>query len=1033
MSSIDNSDERVDEIIRKLYESREKRAEEQASSAAESPAGTGAPRIFKAGSSRPVHEEPAEKAESEKAQKPKTVFGKSEGKKSPDDRIERALKAAREAEKRAAEKRKAEKEEALKEEKLRAAGRAAANRPIEASDDADSWLNDIDASAVSRAEEEKKAEQKAEEKAEQQAGEKAGEPKENPEEAPAESAATEEAAEEPAAEAEEKVPEAKKPAQEDTVKLRKERFMKSLAEIDASFERDETPAEAPREAAAAVPKAAGSTADPFQSDRFSFEDSRPDVREDDAGRYETRSILKALSVDEGPEDYGEINKTMLTPSMERATEAFDKVEEDTEAGNIPEEVPEERDLSGHPIFKTEYKPEEIVPEESEEQKSELQAPEADKEHPLEQLDSKAAEVAADGVLNVEANAEDQSFKKFFGNTVIMDTAPIRERLRKAQNRKRREEPEKKEEESQEESQQPGIQSSDEFRSPSQTEHFAEIYDREVSTCTFRTVISFIISAVLIYLNLTAEYTRFLAESFSSNPRIFAAVNAVLMLVCIAFNYRSVFSGFSKLVSFKANADSVTSFAAIISFAEALVDVIGTRDAVRPYTACVASLALAFSALGDQLTAKRNRSNFTAISGQFEKYATAPMDDEQFTRRITREFRTHDNKVLLKRKTGFTDGFVEYSRSSDIENSKMSLPTSIVFIIAVLCGVIQIIRQQSVSDVFATMAAAAALSSPFTATLASAHPMYRMQQKLSKLGTTVPGYKAVDEITDSNCVLLEARELFPKGNVMLHGIKTFEKERIDKAILYAASVLINSCDTLSNVFMNVIQGKTEMLYNVDSVVYEDGLGFSFWVDKNRVLLGSRQLLENHDIEIPSRDYENRYTKKSTRDAIYLAVSGRLYAMFVVSYRPNAEVQRALNGFAKEGINIVVRSRDFNVTADRISKMYNIPRSTITVVSESDMIELGEKTNFIAHTKSALTHIGTMSSYVNGIIGCYNVKQGLRFATLLELVCMIFGSVLGIALTLWGTLIGSGVMRILLFQLCWLCVSVLATVIRRYKLY
>ena len=43
-----------------------------------------------------------------------------------------------------------------------------------------------------------------------------------------------------------------------------------------------------------------------------------------------------------------------------------------------------------------------------------------------------------------------------------------------------------------------------------------------------------------------------------------------------------------------------------------------------------------------------------------------------------------------------------------------------------------------------------------------------------------------------------------GSVQLHGIKTFEKERIDLAILYAASVLESNCETLRDIFMAILQ-------------------------------------------------------------------------------------------------------------------------------------------------------------------------------------------------------------------------------------
>ena len=90
-------------------------------------------------------------------------------------------------------------------------------------------------------------------------------------------------------------------------------------------------------------------------------------------------------------------------------------------------------------------------------------------------------------------------------------------------------------------------------------------------------------------------------------------------------------------------------------------------------------------------------------------------------------------------------------------------------------------------------------------------------------------------THLNTVLLSARELFPAGSVRLHGIKTFEKERIDIAILYAASILVKHCDTLKAIFLNIIQNNTKLLYNVESVTAEAGYGFTGWIEHNLSLI------------------------------------------------------------------------------------------------------------------------------------------------------------------------------------------------------
>ena len=526
-----------------------------------------------------------------------------------------------------------------------------------------------------------------------------------------------------------------------------------------------------------------------------------------------------------------------------------------------------------------------------------------------------------------------------------------------------------------------------------------------------------------------EYGLYLPAFVTDIPVVFALTNIGGILLAIIINAKTVFNGFGKLLLFRADSHSVTSFASIMALIESVVYVfIGSGDIT--FTAPIAAFALAFSALGDSVNDSRVYENFRTVSEDFDKFSTTVLQDQQFVKRLTRSLNITDASVLVKRKTGFVDGFMGYSESEDKINRIVSVPTTIVFLVSLCCGVVAYLTGAEIYDVIRTVAFAAAFSTPFISTLSSYKPIADMQRYLSRLGSVVPGFSAVDEVVRSNCIVMEGREIFPKGNVMLHGIKTFEKERIDKAILYAASVLIQSCDTLSHVFLNVIQGKTEMLYDVDSVVYEDGLGFSFWVDQNRILLGKREFLLNHEIEVPSRDYENRYTKKSTRDAIYLAVSGKLYAMFVVSYAPNSDVEKALRGFEREGIGVLIRTRDFNVSPERIANMYHVPRSMISMVSESDILDLQKMTDYVGHTKSPLTHIGTISSFVGGILACYNVKRSLKMSTAIELSCMIVGCLLAVALTILGNILTVGVTATLIFQLCWLVVSVVLLSLRRY---
>ena len=152
----------------------------------------------------------------------------------------------------------------------------------------------------------------------------------------------------------------------------------------------------------------------------------------------------------------------------------------------------------------------------------------------------------------------------------------------------------------------------------------------------------------------------------------------------------------------------------------------------------------------------------------------------------------------------------------------------------------------------------------------------MQSSAAKVGAVVPGPSAVENLKKTNVVLVGARDLFPPATVRLRGIKTFQKERIDLAILYAASILVEGCDTLRDIFLGVVEGKRDMLYPVENLAAEVGYGFMGWIENNRVIVGSREMMTRHDIEIPSMDYEKRFTGED-KQPIYLAVAGRLFGM------------------------------------------------------------------------------------------------------------------------------------------------------------
>ncbi|MBP0968782.1 MAG: hypothetical protein J5744_01410 [Oscillospiraceae bacterium] len=624
------------------------------------------------------------------------------------------------------------------------------------------------------------------------------------------------------------------------------------------------------------------------------------------------------------------------------------------------------------------------------------------------LDDEKKASASQGILNIKESVDD-NFRELFGDTVIVEHRDSRKSNRR---RDRAEELVYNE-----------LSDDDDEREEDPDEIY-ETLSRRASSSIITAVIAAIASVVIIAF---AYVTHMKGTGYDMVSSI---VTAACLAVSVIANWKTVLPGLAGIFDLKPRLTSLVSFSSLLSIAEPVVSILTGSYPGSAYSAAVTSFALFMTVLGEMLKATRDLRNFRSVSENPQKHASSVVTDRSFVQMLSSGLSDKTTGVMLSRRTGYTDRFANYCDSDNIDFSKAKKTEPIVAAVCVLLGVISyFVKGLSVAESLRVSALAAAVSAPFMSFLMFELPIHLLQMKLNRLGAVVPGYSAAEDVASANSVVLEGRELFPREKVLLHGIKTFEKERIDQAILYAASVLIHSCDTMAHMFMKVIQGKTDMLFDTDSVVYEEGLGFSFWVDQDRILVGRREMLESHGIEVPSRDYENRYTKASTRDAIYLAVAGKLYAMFVIGYSPDEEMSELLKGLVKNDISIIVRTRDFIISPEKISRMYDVPQSMITMVRDSSMQELAKKTEYTRHCPSCLTHVGSVGAFLGGMIGCNDLLGKTGLSSIMGLVGMVIGILLAAVLALFGGLDTVKVTSVALYQVIWSVIHFIAILIMR----
>ena len=550
--------------------------------------------------------------------------------------------------------------------------------------------------------------------------------------------------------------------------------------------------------------------------------------------------------------------------------------------------------------------------------------------------------------------------------------------------------------------------------------------------TLSMTVTGILTLALLYLGISSTGVFPAVLDPNQVPQAFLGVELVLLVVAAAFNFRPLQEGFLGLGRGRPSPNSLTALAVAGCALQCVVALLlpKTYDPVHlTLYAPIAALLLFGGAAGRRMSAGVVRDNFELITAGVEHSAAYRLQNMELTCLLAEGLEEERPVLLVSRPTSLMKGFLRKSSVRPLSDYGLQKLAWALGIVALVSGLVVYAREREPLQAVSALAAVACLGAPLCAILFSSLCARMQQRSAARVGAVVPGWGAVEELGRINTIVVGAKDLFPRGSVVLHGIKTFEKERIDLAILYAASVLVAGCDTLRDVFLNIIQNKTEMLYPVENLVNERGRGFTAWINGNRVILGNRNMMTAHDIDIPSLDYETRYTK-GEKQPIYLAVSGKLFGMFIVDYRAGKETASVLRVLQQSGISLLVHSDDFSITGPLVEKVYRLRQGSVKVLTSQEMDHLATATGYLPESEGCMLHLGSFASYVGGMRSASSAASAQHSSCLVLCASVAVGAVVGLLLALSGGLLDLALPAIALYQVAWAVPTLAIPVAKKY---
>ncbi len=353
-------------------------------------------------------------------------------------------------------------------------------------------------------------------------------------------------------------------------------------------------------------------------------------------------------------------------------------------------------------------------------------------------------------------------------------------------------------------------------------------------------------------------------------------------------------------------------------------------------------------------------------------------------------RKDDSLVVKQVKADMLSGFEEHGFAPDWFDKLSKVFVIALTAIAVIAGVgAWILSGDAVKAMF-VFTGTFAFCSPFAAMYAGELPLYALSKeqkeirKTSGQQFTVLHADAAQTMADAGAVIIGSESLFPAESVVLHGLRSAAGVRVDEAILDAVSILTAGKSILAPTFLQMISDKKELLKPVDSLTYEDGMGISAWVDDNRVLIGSRKLMENHNIRMPAKEIEHAESGKG-RMILYLARRGELITAFSVSLQVLPQVKRLIGQARNQGVHLYIKTVDCLIE-NNLSLLFGEDADIIGILPSRLHADYDKETMRSDHALSLVLSDGSAFSALHTVLQLKRLRAALELNRLLIVILM-----------------------------------------------
>lgn len=527
-----------------------------------------------------------------------------------------------------------------------------------------------------------------------------------------------------------------------------------------------------------------------------------------------------------------------------------------------------------------------------------------------------------------------------------------------------------------------------------------------------------ITVFLIALNIISCVTA------GYDTKLFQIAGLGLLILTLFIGINNINSGIIALFKKEADLKSAITVASLAALVQNICALAGSALLDHHsflISGCVSAM-FALNEYGEYLRHARTYDAFNFCTGKMKKklYSIQEIENKNEKFEIGRNLLMDSPDIRYSCRAKFPSKLIGQCES-DVSSDKLQaflLPAAIIG--SVICGVVGGIISKDVIYGVTVWAGTMCVCVPAFGVASIQLPLKWANKRLNKAGGLITGQHAIEDYSKTNAIVLDSADLFDTSNCRMHGFKDFKHVRIDDIMLYAAAMVVRSGGPLADVFDQVVSSR-ELLPEVRSFSYEDRMGISGWINGQKVIMGNRNMMRHHNFELDNEEDEEKYTRGG-RQVIYLAIANSMAAMLVVSYAPNKKLIPFIKRLGTDGVTILLRNNDSNITTDMINDTFGVKFNNIRLMSNTaGRLYKKYRSRVREHAKSGIIHDGTAFSFMRTFTMSYTLCGTFKVENLVQLINVLAAVVVTGVLGALKVFSAVGMWPLLVFQLIMTAVS------------